>query len=633
MKGFKSIEELSLKSCYNFLSSEENKKHPLYSAIAERYQEMLQDLEKQDSSDYAACKNIEKYNAYIKKYSDNNIAPYYKAKHINEAKNAIEGLFWDAHKGSIGGCKEYLSRYPKGKYANMANGRIGSSKKTKWLVLGIVLIVLVITFFIGYKPVNSLSVSESSLSFGKWGGTESVHISTNVSSNAVDVRCSGSGFDAEEDYGFDYKVSAEANEGDIRTGTVKVTAYATLYGMRMGEGKSVTTNLSQESGLASELNLSTHVVNANKWGGECQITVSSNGVSGEIVNSHSDWVCVEKIERGRYKITINKNPTDSRQDEITIESGNIKKRIFVYQASGLANNFSINKSSIKVGPGSSSSYVDVSTDGVSWDVSSQPSWVNIVKFDNYFKVEIENNSSDSPRSGQIVVRSNNGHSARIDISQNSNNYLKVDGYTTTRSSHFSENGGTETFSVSTSASTYEVVLLPDWCKVESKSSSSFTIRCERYNGSSERSDWFKVKAAGKEIRIDVRQDAVSGPSAEINSVTVDRNVFNGMVKGMKIHVSFDVNGMNGRSGYVRIQFYQGDNATPLHDPNYNALVSKHSWRSNYDNCTWSDYEIFVPYTYLNMAPGYHNLSFDVSILNSAGTQMTRKENFRFTFSR
>ena len=661
MKGFKSIEELSLKSCYYFLLSEENKKHPLYSAIVERYQEMLQDLEKQDSSDYAACKNIENYNAYIKKFSDNSIAPYYKAKHINEAKNAIEGLFWDAHKGSIGGCKEYLSRYPKGKYVNIANSRIGSSKKTKWLVLGIVLILLVITFFIGYKPVNSLSVSESSLSFGKWGGTENVHISTNVSSNAVDVRCSGAGFDTEEDYGSDLKVTAGANEGDSRTGTVKVTAYATLYGMRIGEGKSITTNLSQESGLATKLSLSTSVINATKWGGECQVTVSSDGVSEEMINSHVNWISVEKIERGKYKFVINKNPNDSRQGEITIESGNIKKKINIFQASGLANKFAINKSSIKVSPSSSSSYVNVNTDGVSWDVSSHPSWVNIIKYDNYFKVEIEDNSSDSPRSGRIVVRSNNGHSqyvsvsqggngsyitingnssisrtysssgtteifnvntdadswtvwgtpswcsvenktstsfklrvngnnssvsrsdymevrtnngksARLDISQNANNYLKVDGYTSTRNSHFSENGGKETFSVSTNASSYEVVLLPSWCTVESKNSSSFTIRCERNNSRSERSDYFKVKAAGMEIRINVKQNGASGPSAVINSVTVDHNVFNGMVKGMKINIKFDTEGMLNKRVTATALFYYGDNVTPLNN-GYGGQVS------------------------------------------------------------
>ena len=407
MKGFKSIEELSLKSCYNFLSSEENKKHPLYSAIAERYQEMLQDLEKQDASDYAACKTIENYNAYINKFSDNSIAPYYKAKHIDEAKNTIEELFWNAHKKSVGGCKEYLSRYPKGKYTNSANNIIRSSKKTKWLVLGIVFIVLVIAFFIGYKPVNSLSVSETSLSFGKWGGTENVHISTNVSSNAVDVRCSGAGFDTEEGYGFDFKVSAGANEGDSRTGTVKVTAYATLYGMRMGKGKSVVISLSQESGLANRLSVSAQAFNVGKWGGECHFKVNTDGVKID-TKTQNDWMKIQKINDYEYCILLEKNPSGIREGEVVVSSGEFNKTIQINQSSGLASIISIDRSEINcdkdgTSPGKGFS-IKVKTDGTAYTVS-KPYWIDVTTYDDHFFITVE--ATDDVREGSVVVRSNN----------------------------------------------------------------------------------------------------------------------------------------------------------------------------------------------------------------------------------
>lgn len=423
MKGFKSVEELSLKSCYNFLSSEENREHTLYPAIAERYQEMLQDLEKQDASDYAACKTIDNYNAYIKKFSDNSIAPYYKAKHIFEANNAIEDLFWNTHKKSVGGCKEYLSRYPKGKYANIANNRIGSSKKTKWLVLGIVLIVLVITFFIGYKPVNSLSVSESSLSFGKWGGPESVSVSTNVSSNAVDMHCLGSGFSIDGGYGHEFKVSAEPNEGDIRTGNVKVTAYATLYGMRIGSGESASIILSQESGLASYLHVSQTSISVAKQGASYQITVNTDGVKLE-ASSKEEWINISKESDGRYNITVQKNAGDSRQGAIEFASGSLRREVSVSQVSGLASFLSLSRSSIsnveKSGTESGRCYrVNVSTDGVSWDIYSSPGWVNITKYDNFFEITVDYNSGDV-RNGTICVHSNNDHSESISISQDGN---------------------------------------------------------------------------------------------------------------------------------------------------------------------------------------------------------------------
>ena len=504
MKGFKSIEELSLKDCYEFLKAEENKDNPLYPAIAERYEEMLQDLVKQDDSDYAACKTIANYETYIKKFSDSNVAPYYKAKHIFEAKNAIEDLFWNTHKKSVGGCKEYLSRYPKGKYANIANSRIGSSKKTKWLVLGIVLFVIVIAFFIGYKPVNSLSVSETNLSFGKWGGQESVHVSTNVSSNAVDVHCSGSGFSVDSDYGHELKVSVEPNEGDSRTGNVKVTAYATLYGMRIGSGESATTILSQESGLASYLHVSQTSISVAKQGDSYQITVNTDGVKLE-VSSKEEWINISKESDGGYNITVQKNAGDSRQGSIEFASGSLRRVVSVSQVSGLASFLSLSKSSIsnveKSGTESGRYYrVNVSTDGVSWDIYSSPSWVNITKYDNFFEITVDYNSGEV-RNGTIYVHSNNDHSESISISQDGN---PSSFYVSRSSLTFDSDRDYEYVSV-TNNSNQSVSTSTDrgWLSA-SMSGGSVKISCSS-NSDSPRSGTVTLRCGDKQCSISVRQ--------------------------------------------------------------------------------------------------------------------------------
>ena len=435
MKGFKSIEELSLKSCYNFLSSEENKNHPLYSAITERYNEMLQDLEKQDASDYAACKNIENYNAYVRKFSDNSIAPYYKAKHINEAKLAIEDLFWNSHKKSAGGCKEYLNKYPRGKYASIANSKIGSSKKTKWLVLGIVLIVVVIAFFIGYKPVNSLSVSEACLSFSKWGGTENVHISTNVSSNAVDVHCSEAGFDTEDDYGFDIKVSAEPNKGDFRTGTVKVTAYATLYGMRMGDGKNVTTNLSQESGLASRpIDITETEIHFEKYSSDIRtvyattdgmnLMVSTEGIDNDWVNVSHDISREGDNNRAKIVISSHNNEGGERHGAVIISSDSFERRISLSQKSGLATYFNVSPDNLDIreeGNGEGRHYpVKVETDGTTWSVKDKPAWDGLnaeVRLSSGLLSVTVGPNPGRIRTGTITLVSNNGDLRDISIKQ------------------------------------------------------------------------------------------------------------------------------------------------------------------------------------------------------------------------
>lgn len=86
-------------------------------------------------------------------------------------------------------------------------------------------------------------------------------------------------------------------------------------------------------------------------------------------------------------------------------------------------------------------------------------------------------------------------------------YLTVDSKTAVSTS-FASSGGSETFYVKTDASSWETWGVPSWCKVTSKTSTSFSLSCERNTGTA-RSDWMKVKAGGKEVRIDIKQSAGS----------------------------------------------------------------------------------------------------------------------------
>lgn len=84
-------------------------------------------------------------------------------------------------------------------------------------------------------------------------------------------------------------------------------------------------------------------------------------------------------------------------------------------------------------------------------------------------------------------------------------YLKVDGSTTDKAEYFGESGGREQYSVSTSAFSYETWGVPSWCSIENKTSTGFTLVCNRNSNSSSRKDYMLVKAAGREIRIDITQ--------------------------------------------------------------------------------------------------------------------------------
>lgn len=506
MKGYESIESMSLMDCHEFLTLEDEK-NPKYHAVKTHYYDLLEELALQDASDFAACKTPSDYVAYVEKYSKKNISSCYKAKHIDEAKTAIEEAFWKSHGNTVRGCKEYLSKYPKGRHTKEANDRIGGSKKSKWVVFGIVLTVLIIAFYIGYKPVNNFSVDATNLCFDKWGEHHEINVSTNVSTESIDFNLSGKGFEIDEN-GYSCKISASPNEGDTRTGSVKVSAYATWYGMRIGEGKSISVDLSQKSGLATRLDVSISSISSDKWGDKYSFTAKTDGVKLEVV-PQKNWIISEQSYKQsgeyRYTISIEKNPGDSREGKIVVKSGNLRKEIDVTQASGLASKLSLNKSSIKgvdrSGTEEGKCYrVNVTTDGTTWRISSKPDWVKIEKYDNFFEIEVTYNYDDI-RDGYIYVNSNKNHTASIYISQDGDPTSFYPDYS---SRTFDTDGGNKSIYIyNNSRQPISVSTDKDWLSAY-MSGDNVRIFCED-NPNSPRDGMVTLKCGSKKTTISVHQ--------------------------------------------------------------------------------------------------------------------------------
>lgn len=207
--------------------------------------------------------------------------------------------------------------------------------------------------------------------------------------------------------------------------------------------------------------------------------------------------------------------------------------------------------------------------------------------------------------------------------------LTVDGKMSVSTS-FSENGGTEIFYVSTDANEWTTWGIPSWCSVQNKTSSSFILRCEANTSRSERSDYMKIKAGNKEVRIDITQSGKKGPSAVINNLWVEHNVFNGMSKGMRIHINLTVNGMLGKTVKYCVFFYLNDNTTRLINMYGGHISSSATGRATYESSAWSDWWIFVPYQWLYAAANRSNYcSFDVEIQDLNGNLLVRNANTQF----
>ena len=115
---------------------------------------------------------------------------------------------------------------------------------------------------------------------------------------------------------------------------------------------------------------------------------------------------------------------------------------------------------------------------------------------------------------------------------------------------------------------------------------------------------------------------------------MDHGVYQNGQQGMKIHVKFTVDNMNGKTIYAYAYFYWGDNTTPLHDQYGNNLSFYGYGTPSYDSARFDDFTIFVPYAGLNMQPGQGSvsLSFDISIRTTSGAELDRDNNTQITFT-
>ena len=528
------------------------------------------------------------------------------------------------------------------------------------------------------QPAKSISkrsyfsISSQHVSFGSDGGNRTFTVSSSATWK-ISVNTASWGH-----------LSRSGNTLYLRVDANNSSSSRTDYFTISSGSNSIRVDISQ--GKGNSLTVSTESLSFSSAGGSRTITVNSN-FSWEIGTKTYDWGHLS-INGNTVTLRVDANTsTSSRTDYFTIKSGNLEKRINISQSGntqttskiatiksvsvsnnadvdgekGLSVNVSFDISGMKGHSGKVSCYfydtngnalIDTNnsygTTGnpscVAVSCSINPGYDNTVYTDfdvkiPYKELHLSNTYSRTLRVDVIIWDYSSGDGHELTRKSGTTftcipniSYLKVDGTTTDKSKYFGESGGREYYSVNTSASTYETWGVPSWCRIENKTSSGFTLVCERNNSRSSRNDYMKVKAAGKEIRIDIEQAANSGPTASITSIEQVHNVMNGFVKGMNIKLKFDVSGMQGRTVRATAWFYYADNSTKLNNAYGNQVSVSRSDTAPYENTTFT-MTLFMPYQGLNMAYGWSgSLTFDIAIYDSSGNKLTRQDNNSFTFS-
>lgn len=528
------------------------------------------------------------------------------------------------------------------------------------------------------KPVKStskksyFSISSQYASFGSDGGNRTFTVSSSAAWK-ISVNTANWGH-----------LSRSGNTLYLRVDANNSSSSRTDYFIISSGSKSIRVDISQ--GKRNSLTVSTESLSFSSAGGSRTITVNSSS-SWKIGTKTYDWGHLS-TNGNTVTLRVDANTsTNSRTDYFTIKSGNLEKRINISQSGntqttsnngtiksvyvsndadvdgekGLSVKVSFDVSGMKGHNGRVSCYFYDSngnalidrnnryhTSGTPSNVSSgediKPRYDNSTYTDfeikiPYSELHLSSTYSRTLRVDVIVWDYYSGSGKEVARKDGTTftcvpnvSYLKVDGTTTDKSKYFSESGGREYYSVSTSASTYETWGVPSWCRIEDKTSSGFTLVCERNTNRSSRNDYMKVKAAGKEIRIDIEQAASSGPTASITSIEQVHNVMNGFVKGMNIKLKFDVSGMQGRTVRATAWFYYADNSTKLNNAYGNQVSVSRSDTAPYENTTFT-MTLFMPYQGLNMAYGWSgSLTFDIAIYDSSGNKLARQDNNSFTFS-
>jgi hypothetical protein len=113
------------------------------------------------------------------------------------------------------------------------------------------------------------------------------------------------------------------------------------------------------------------------------------------------------------------------------------------------------------------------------------------------------------------------------------------------------------------------------------------------------------------------------PSATFERIWVDYDITQGGVKGMRIHVKFKVMGMKGIPGYLAV-YFQTKDGTPLQDTNSKfdsadgTVALYREINPGYETTAYDDYQVFMPYSELDLADGDYNLKMDVDVIYKEG---------------
>lgn len=113
------------------------------------------------------------------------------------------------------------------------------------------------------------------------------------------------------------------------------------------------------------------------------------------------------------------------------------------------------------------------------------------------------------------------------------------------------------------------------------------------------------------------KSSVTG-KAKFQKIWVDYNVTEEGEKGMRVHVKFEVSGMEGVDSYLLVYFQKEDGSnlttgSSVYGSKDGRVVAKKALKPGFDVTVYKDLEVFMPYNELNLDSGKYNLKMDADL--------------------
>jgi hypothetical protein len=127
-------------------------------------------------------------------------------------------------------------------------------------------------------------------------------------------------------------------------------------------------------------------------------------------------------------------------------------------------------------------------------------------------------------------------------------------------------------------------------------------------------------------------------TAKVNRIWVDYNITEGGKRGMRIHVNFEVTGLQGIDSKLtaRVQKENGTfltNSSSAYSNNEGQLAVSFDMKPGYPTTVFKDADIFLPYSEINVTRGKWNLSLDIDLNCDDGTLIKHLDVYPFEFDR